>query len=109
LEYQTSKEYHRKKRESDRQRKRNKPLIPQTNDSGTVADSVRNPSGFPALSEEKGSEGKGSEGKKPWVGYSQSNAPTPTPPRASKEELEIGKNPMPEEAKEIFQQLGYRR
>jgi hypothetical protein len=43
------------------------------------------------------------------VGYSQSNAPTPTPPRASKEELEIGKNPMPEEAKEIFQQLGYRR
>ena len=105
LDHQTSKQYQRKKRETDRERKRNKALIPTIIPSGNVEDSELIPSGNSALKEEEVQK----KITQKFSGVAYANTPTPVPPRASKDELEIIKNPMPQEAQDIFQELGYRR
>lgn len=100
--YQTLKKVYEDNKDKDKARKRKKGEIPDGKSSEVSSESVENPDGLPSLKEEKRTE------KKTTSRWPLADTPTPIPPRLSQDELDIQKNPPPDEANAIFRELGYR-
>ena len=100
--YQTLKADYEQKKLKDKTRKRGEDEIPdgirdgKPSESKEIPDGIRKPTELNLTS------------KNLTPRFPQSSTPTPVPPQATREELEIAKNPIPDDAKKIFEELGYR-
>ena len=100
--YQTLKADYEQKKLKDKTRKRGDDENPNGNNGGNSTESKQIPDGIHTPTELNLTP------KNLSPRFPQSSLPTPVPPQATRDELELKRNPMPEDAKSKFQEMGYR-